>query len=243
LSAEKRIHKYDGINRTYVRIVCDHCGAERWVTISNAKQLETPGHLCVKCRTTMLNKSLSIYGDIPGMIRDRCGSAKIPKKCPICNKERSVRANGSAYCRSCKHTLVMKVGVLDINGKTCPKCLEYKLFDEYYNVSTRKDGKGTYCKSCSLVIQRERGTKRRYAGLNRVEWENILKRFDYKCVACGSKERLEADHVISVKNGGKSIYDNIQPLCMICNRSKGKNNIDYRPNFIRSRQIEGVVNG
>lgn len=44
-----------------------------------------------------------------------------------------------------------------------------------------------------------------------------------KCVNCGSKEKLEFDHVIPLVEGGSSTERNIQLLCETCNRSKGKN--------------------
>lgn len=42
-----------------------------------------------------------------------------------------------------------------------------------------------------------------------------------QCVRCGSRERLEFDHIIPVVAGGSSTERNIQLLCESCNRSKG----------------------
>jgi len=41
------------------------------------------------------------------------------------------------------------------------------------------------------------------------------------CVKCGSRERLEFDHIIPVAAGGSSTERNVQLLCESCNRSKG----------------------
>jgi Zn ribbon nucleic-acid-binding protein len=41
------------------------------------------------------------------------------------------------------------------------------------------------------------------------------------CVACGSHERLEFDHVIPVALGGSNTARNLQLLCETCNRQKG----------------------
>jgi 5-methylcytosine-specific restriction endonuclease McrA len=42
-----------------------------------------------------------------------------------------------------------------------------------------------------------------------------------QCVKCGSRERLEFDHVIPLVAGGSNTERNIQLLCEACNRSKG----------------------
>ena len=42
-----------------------------------------------------------------------------------------------------------------------------------------------------------------------------------RCVGCGSKERLEFDHVIPVALGGANTARNLQLLCERCNRAKG----------------------
>lgn len=42
-----------------------------------------------------------------------------------------------------------------------------------------------------------------------------------RCVSCGSKERLQFDHVIPVALGGAGTVENLQLLCAICNGAKG----------------------
>ena len=42
-----------------------------------------------------------------------------------------------------------------------------------------------------------------------------------RCVSCGSKQRLQFDHVIPVAMGGAGTVENLQLLCATCNGSKG----------------------
>jgi 5-methylcytosine-specific restriction endonuclease McrA len=63
------------------------------------------------------------------------------------------------------------------------------------------------------------------------EWEALKAQYDCRCLACGKREpeiNLTVDHVISIFNGGRNEIGNIQPLCLICNISKGTKNVDYR---------------
>jgi hypothetical protein len=41
-----------------------------------------------------------------------------------------------------------------------------------------------------------------------------------KCRRCGSRERLEYDHIVPVSRGGSNTERNIELLCEICNRAK-----------------------
>jgi hypothetical protein len=50
----------------------------------------------------------------------------------------------------------------------------------------------------------------------------VWRRDEGRCVRCGSRERLEFDHIIPVADGGSSTERNIELLCETCNRSKGR---------------------
>jgi 5-methylcytosine-specific restriction endonuclease McrA len=48
----------------------------------------------------------------------------------------------------------------------------------------------------------------------------VWRRDGGKCVKCGSRERLEYDHIIPVAKGGSNTARNIELLCETCNRTK-----------------------
>lgn len=92
----------------------------------------------------------------------------------------------------------------------------------------------------ALVLERERRRRRRIErakDMMMVEAEGpsaprrepipedvrraVFRRDGGRCVACGSDELLQFDHVIPVALGGNSTAENLQILCAPCNRAKG----------------------
>ena len=43
-----------------------------------------------------------------------------------------------------------------------------------------------------------------------------------KCAGCGSTGPLEVDHIVPIVRGGSCQIENLQALCVPCNRSKGR---------------------
>ncbi len=78
----------------------------------------------------------------------------------------------------------------------------------------------------------------------RINWKKLRKSGDYMavytefwrfypklCLACGSKDNLEVDHIKPISKNPWLALDinNMQPLCKVCNKGKSnRNEIDYR---------------
>ncbi len=51
----------------------------------------------------------------------------------------------------------------------------------------------------------------------------VWRRDGGKCARCGSREKLEYDHIVPISKGGSNTARNIELLCESCNRSKSNN--------------------
>jgi len=67
----------------------------------------------------------------------------------------------------------------------------------------------------------------------------VMDRDKKKCVECGSKRRLEIDHIIPVSQNGTSSIDNLQVLCRSCNRKK--HNTLQSPEHLSSISLASVL--
>lgn len=50
----------------------------------------------------------------------------------------------------------------------------------------------------------------------------VYNRDNYECVICKSKDNLTIDHIIPRIRGGTFVPENLQTLCIICNKIKGR---------------------
>ena len=59
------------------------------------------------------------------------------------------------------------------------------------------------------------------------EW--VIARHGSSCLSCGSRDGVTIDHVVPLGRGGRNHRANLQPLCAVCNQSKGaRHETDYR---------------
>lgn len=60
------------------------------------------------------------------------------------------------------------------------------------------------------------------------QWKDLKTKYGNRCLCCGDKKKLVADHVIPLSKGGTDSISNIQPLCHFCNSKKWVRSDDYR---------------
>jgi 5-methylcytosine-specific restriction endonuclease McrA len=92
--------------------------------------------------------------------------------------------------------------------------------DNAIHLKQALENRGAKAKITDTVRVRPPGAGRREAIPAAVRRE-VWRRDGGMCVDCGSRERLEYDHIIAVANGGSYTVRNIELRCETCNRKKG----------------------
>jgi hypothetical protein len=94
-----------------------------------------------------------------------------------------------------------------------------QILEDYINLFSHK-----YPTGYPLIIKwlQDRFCQRikRYAYIPNKLKKEVLLKFKHTCNYCGSKDKLEIDHIYPVDKGGLSEIKNLQVLCSKCNRKK-----------------------
>ena len=122
--------------------------------------------------------------------------------CTICLEEITSRSN--KYCN--KHNIYHKNK--SPKKRSCSNC----------QTDTTGTKNKKYCKECSLKILKNKSSH--YQKLA-VKIKKIWRRDGKVCLWCQSPE-ITIDHIVPISKGGSlTDQNNMQPLCHICNVSKG----------------------
>jgi len=86
------------------------------------------------------------------------------------------------------------------------------------------------------------GTENRYncEPIRKEQRQRIFSKDNFRCVLCGSEDRLTIDHVIPITKGGSSLDSNLRTLCHQCNMMKGSRIDDGTIKQLSSNYDDGV---
>lgn len=152
-------------------------------------------------------------------------------RCRICRELFSRTNNAQKFCgKSCRLVIIRKQQRAYFK-KSYPfrkqiliakynKWLENPVNRRRHNLRTAAWKKRNKDKVC-LYSHRRRVLIRVAGEYNIEDWRNIKRAFSFKCAICKKKKKLTVDHIIPVSKGGSNVRENIQPLCLSCNASKG----------------------
>ena len=122
---------------------------------------------------------------------------------------------------------------------TCRVC--HCAFDPMVETKSRHPFFWFACKSC---VKKARGKakwhkkrKRGSGSFSLTDWLVTLLEHEFKCAECGKHEpSLTLDHIVSLGEGGRNQYTNMQPLCLKCSVMKSREeNIRFRQKLFEER--------
>jgi hypothetical protein len=124
-------------------------------------------------------------------------------------------------CLICNSPIYSGESFLEFKSKTiCSICCEEMIFP-IYEMAGQGDG-GVIHLEFNLAVTSKHNRRRKptVKDYKRI-FNELMYKYNFKCVCCGSKENLSIDHIKPVSKGGTDIISNLQILCKPCNSRKG----------------------
>lgn len=98
---------------------------------------------------------------------------------------------------------------------------EFKYAPKIVNPELKKQNQAK--RAIRLKAARKKGRHTRH------EWAALVRVLGGICVRCSKALPIQKDHIVPIYQGGSDSIDNLQPLCLRCNYSKGPEDVDHRP--------------
>lgn len=144
-------------------------------------------------------------------------------------KRHSWQAGYTPYCRDCNRIIVAEWRAKNPERASAITRRWQQAHPEQVRQGARR--KKERNPELYRALARRSHALRKPGKFARAEWSALKDRYEHRCLACGLQEpiiRLVPDHVVPVAKGGSNGIDNIQPLCIACNRRKSTSIRDYR---------------
>lgn len=148
-------------------------------------------------------------------------------KCSICYKQIELR---SSYYVGITKTCSSKECISIIRKKNA--LVFYKQNPNFYKVLSAR-WKGDKNPNWNNGIKKSyRIRKYEASGSHtKIEWESLKIECKFMCLCCKQQEpqiKLTEDHIIPLIKGGSDFIENIQPLCITCNKRKARKIVNYK---------------
>lgn len=134
------------------------------------------------------------------------------------NRDAPLRAGkieGTKRCSRCEQWLAIDL----FRRSGMPRSYCHSCWVTYW-AQWRKDNPKKIRASWRKARHTRRALEKNGPKFSESAWLLVLRRARYHCQHCGTKKRLEADHIIPLSLGGTNHGWNLQPLCKPCNSSK-----------------------
>lgn len=168
---------------------------------------------------------------IPFDLRE--SEVKVRKIITFCSNK--CKNSPDRFCINCDSKIESKDNRIKTCSRECSSEYRLKQYSKWRDKEYIGKYMKEYSKTKSAIALRKKSTANRRAIIRgkdkhftKKEWVDLCDKYNNKCLCCGSIDKLSPDHIIPLIKGGENTIDNIQPLCLKCNRKKWKDIVDYR---------------
>jgi 5-methylcytosine-specific restriction endonuclease McrA len=103
------------------------------------------------------------------------------------------------------------------------KAKQYSRNYRAINAEKVKESQRRYAKAhpeLSRIYRSNRRARQHANGVYEIYTKELMKLYKSSCIYCGSKQEIQADHVIPISRGGRHSIGNLVPACRNCNARK-----------------------
>lgn len=192
--------------KTRWKCLCD-CGNETFVDGGHLKSGHTQSCGCLSREISSKNNLIDLAGQRFGRLKVIKLTDKRNWGCSVWECECDCGTSTLATGRS-----------LSIGTKQSCGCLHLESITKHGQYKT-KEYKNSKCRE-RRELQKQLDSKWT------TEMEILLRKFQSKCVVCGSTDRLAVDHVHPLSKGNEAIPGNVAILCISCNSKKNNKDLN-----------------
>ncbi len=127
--------------------------------------------------------------------------------CQICKRYMNVDETGEPYI-DYKNSII------------CYQCYT-SLITEIYSMAGYGDGGFIHLVFTACLSSSKNRKKRKTLANYKKILQDLLPKYNFKCVLCKATEKLTIDHIKPISKGGGDELENLQIMCKTCNSRKG----------------------
>lgn len=115
-----------------------------------------------------------------------------------------------------------------VNRKAVAKWRKNNLAKAKFLISEwakRNREKRNFSRTLRRFLRRANGGER----IRMADWEEVKRRYEFKCIYCKKRKKLTMDHRIPISRGGRHEIANLDPVCASCNsRKRHRTDVEFR---------------
>jgi 5-methylcytosine-specific restriction endonuclease McrA len=162
-----------------------------------------------------------------------CTKCGIEKELDKFINDYRLKSGKGSKCKTCVSDYMHKRHVLKLGPpKTAQQKAKMREYSKEWSKKNRHKKRLYYRKGSAnnREADRLRGHERRLKARSnsfRITKKEMKKLYRQPCFICGSRERIEADHIIPISKGGRHSVGNLLALCRNCNAKKSDKPLVY----------------